>query len=85
MIEATITDAERIILPDSVRDALDLKTGDRLRYFIIGGEVRVVKAGPITRLKGALKYDGPPVSIEEMNRATRKLSRLEGVTLLHTD
>ena len=69
MIEATITNAERIILPDSVRDALDVKKGDRLRYFIIGGEVRVVKVGPITRLKGALKYDGPPVSIEEMNQA----------------
>lgn len=68
MIESTITDAEQVTLPDSVREALDVKTGDRLRYYIIEGEVRVVKAGPISRLKGALKYDGPPVSIEEMNR-----------------
>ena len=67
MIESTITDAEQVTLPDSVREALDVKTGDRLRYYIIEGEVRVVKAGPINRLKGALKYDGPPVSIEEMN------------------
>ena len=67
MIESTITDAEQVTLPDSVREALDVKTGDRLRYYIIEGEVRVVKAGPISRLKGALKYDGPPVSIEEMN------------------
>lgn len=68
MIESTITDAEHVTLPDSVREALDVKTGDRLRYYIIEGEVRVVKAGHISRLKGALKYDGPPVSIEEMNR-----------------
>lgn len=68
MIESTITDAEQVTLPDPVREALDVKTGDRLRYYIIEGEVRVVKAGPISRLKGALKYDGPPVSIEEMNR-----------------
>ncbi len=68
MIESTITDAEQVTLPDSVREALDVKTGDRLRYYIIEGEVRVVRAGPISRLKGALKYDGPPVSIEEMNR-----------------
>jgi len=68
MIESTITDAEQVTLPDSVREALDIRTGDRLRYYIIEGEVRVVKAGPISRLKGALKYDGPPVSIEEMNR-----------------
>ncbi len=68
MIESTITDAEQVTLPDSVREALDVKTGDRLRYYIIEGEVRVVKAGPISRLKGALKYEGPPVSIEEMKR-----------------
>ena len=69
MIETTITDAERVTLPGPVREALDVKTGDKLRYYIIEGEVRVVKPGPIGRLKGALKYDGPPVSIEEMNQA----------------
>ena len=69
MIESTITDAERVTLPESVREALNLRTGDRIRYYIIEGEVRVVKPGHISRLKGALKYDGPPVSIEEMNQA----------------
>lgn len=73
MIESTVTDAEQVTLPESVREALDVKTGDRLRYYIIEGEVRVVKAGPISRLKGALKYDGPPVSIEEMNRLTNSI------------
>lgn len=73
MIESTITDAEQVTLPDSVREALDVKTGYRLRYYIIEGEVRVVKAGPISRLKDALKYDGPPVSIEEMNRLTNSI------------
>lgn len=53
----------------AVRDALGLKPGDRIRYFIHDGDVRILPVRPIGRLFGILKCDGPPVSIEEMNDA----------------
>ena len=51
-----------------MRDALDLKPGDKVRYFICDGEVRIRPLVPIERLFGILKYDGPPVSLEDIRR-----------------
>lgn len=66
--ESTITSRGQTTLPKEVRDALDLKAGDRVRYFIYDGEVRIAPVLPIERLFGILKYDGPPVSLEDMDR-----------------
>ena len=66
--ESTITSRGQTTLPKEVREALDLKAGDRVRYFIYGGEVRVAPVQPIERLFGILEYDGPPVSLEDMDR-----------------
>ncbi len=51
-----------------MRDALDLKPGDKVRYFICDGEVRIRPLVPIERLFGILKHDGPPVSLEDIRR-----------------
>ena len=67
--ESTITSRGQTTLPKEVRDALDLKAGDRVRYFIYDGEVRIAPVLPISRLFGVLKYDGPPATLEEMDRA----------------
>ena len=40
-----------------------------MRYVIQDGEVRILKVGPVDRLFGMLQYDGPPVTLEEMDRA----------------
>lgn len=40
-----------------------------MRYVIAGGVVRIMAARPIKRLYGALEYDGPPVTPEDMERA----------------
>ena len=48
---------------------MSLNAGDRVRYFVHDGEVRIRKVLPISRLYGALPYDGPPVSVEEMQQA----------------
>ena len=56
-------------MPKMVRDALALQPGDRIRYVIQDGEVRIRPVRPINRLFGVLKYDGPPVTLEEMEQA----------------
>ncbi len=66
--ESTITSRGQTTLPKEVRDALDLKPGDKVRYFIHHGEVRVAAVKPISRLFGILEYDGPPVSLKDMER-----------------
>ena len=40
-----------------------------MRYAMAGGKVRIMAARPIERLYGALEYDGPPVTLEDMERA----------------
>ena len=67
--ESTITTRGQTTLPKEVREALDLKAGDKVRYFIYDGEVRIAPVRPIGRLFGILKYDGPPATLEDMDRA----------------
>ncbi len=69
MIESGITAKGQTTLPRAVREALSVKPGDRVRYVIQDGQVRILKAGPVDRLFGMLQHDGPPVSIEEMEQA----------------
>lgn len=66
--ESTITSRGQTTLPKQVRDALELEPGDKVRYFIFDGEVRIAPVRPIERLFGILKYDGPPVSLEDIDR-----------------
>ena len=40
MVESTITSKGQTTLPKPVREALGVKPGDRVRYLIIGDEVR---------------------------------------------
>lgn len=69
MIESVITSKGRTTLPRAVREALSVAPGDRVRYIIAGDEVRIMAARPIERLYGALAYDGPPATLEDMERA----------------
>ena len=69
MIESAITSKGQTTLPKAVREALAVRPGDRVRYIVHRDEVRIRKVKPIGRLFGALKYDGPPVSLQDMERA----------------
>lgn len=69
MIESTIAAKGQTTLPEAVLEALSLEEGDRLRYFVHDGQVRIRKVEHISRLYGIAKYDGPPVSLEEMQEA----------------
>ena len=68
-IESRVTEQGQTTLPKPVLEALGLKAGDRVRYFIADSEVRIVSVFSINRLFGALPYDGPPISVEKMEQA----------------
>ena len=69
MLKSTITSKGQTTLPKPVREALGVRPGDRVRYIILGDEVRIIPMRPIARLFGMLKYEGPPKTLEDMERA----------------
>ncbi len=69
VIQSRITSKGQITLPVAVRRALALEPGDHIRFFISDGEVRIRATESIKSLYGAVKYDGPPVTPEEMDDA----------------
>jgi len=69
MLESSVTKKGQTTLPKPVRDTLRVKAGDRVRYIVLDGEVRILPVRPIRRLFGVLKHDGPPVTLDDMERA----------------
>ena len=69
MIESVIGSKGQTALPKAVREALSVVPGDRVRCVTAGDEVRIMAVRPFERLYGALEYDGPPATLEDMERA----------------
>ena len=69
MIESSIARNGQTTLPKVVRETLGLKAGDRVRYIISDAEVRILPVRPMARLFGALRYDGPTISVDEMEQS----------------
>lgn len=72
MATATMTSKGQITVPAEVRAKYRLQTGTRVDFVEnAAGELilRPRKTGDIRDLKGIVKYDGPPLSIEDMDRA----------------
>lgn len=70
MQESTVTVKGQTTLPRDVRRALGLESGDRVRYVILDGEVRLLKVRPVSDLAGMLHRPGlKPVSLDEMDNA----------------
>lgn len=71
MSESTITVKGQTTLPKTVRQALDLGPGDRLRYIILDdGQVRLMRTRAVAGLAGLLRREGQAtVSLDEMDRA----------------
>ena len=69
MFESSITAKGQTTLPKAVRDSLAVKAGDKVRYIIVDEGVLMMPVRPTSRLFRSLKYDGPAVSLEDMDRA----------------
>jgi AbrB family looped-hinge helix DNA binding protein len=69
MIESSITKKGQTTLPKPVRETLGVQAGDRVRYVISNGEVRILAVRPISRLFGMLQHNSPAVTLEEMEQA----------------
>lgn len=70
MKESTVTIKGQTTLPKDVRAALGLASGDRVRYVILEGEVRILKARPVKELQGLLARPGrEAVSLDAMEEA----------------
>jgi len=70
MHESTMTAKGQTTLPKDVRKALGLQPGDKLRYLLLDGEIRLLRARPVLDLEGALKRPGQrTVTLEEMEEA----------------
>ena len=69
MPESRITTKGQTTLPKAVREALGVQPGDRVRYIVLDGEVCIRAVRPVQRLFGVLACDGPPVTLDDMQRA----------------
>lgn len=68
---ATMTSKGQITIPKEVRDELGLESGTKLDFVRVGPrDYRLRrKNGSVEELFGVLKYDGPPMTIDEVNDA----------------
>ncbi len=69
----------QVVVPKAVRDALNLKPGARLVVETRNGGVflREEQAKPfppktLEEVFGSVKYDGPPLTLEDMDRAIQQ-------------
>jgi len=78
MIESALTAKGQTTLPRRVREELGLQPGDRIRYILADGEVRLLKARSVMELEGLLARPGQPtVTLDEMERGIKR-GALEG-------
>ena len=70
MAIATMTSKGQVTIPAEVRAKFRLRPGTKVDFVEnqAGELVLRPKTGDIRDLRGILKYDGPPISIEDMNR-----------------
>ncbi len=71
MPTATVTSKGQITIPAQVRKALGLKPGIQIDFYeTADGEYAFrPKTGSIMEMRGCLAYDGPPITIEDMDQA----------------
>jgi len=71
MATATVTSKGQVTIPAAIRKKLRLHPGSKIDFIEnkAGETVIRAKTGDIRKLYGFLEYDGPPLSIEDMNEA----------------
>ena len=75
-MESTITAKGQTTIPKAVREHLKLKPGQRVKYFIHpDGTVVLLPTLPVSALRGLLRWNGPPTTLEEMDDAIAAAAR----------
>jgi AbrB family looped-hinge helix DNA binding protein len=68
-MEATLSSKGQATIPKAVREHLEIKPGDRFKFFFHPDGVIILPKIPTPRLKGILPKPAKPVTLEEMDRA----------------
>jgi antitoxin PrlF len=69
-MESTLSSKNQVTIPKLVREYLNLKPGDRFKYFLQpDGTVAILPKIAISRLKGSVPKLNRPITVEEMNIA----------------
>ena len=69
-MESAITSKGQTTIPKAVREHLGLKPGDRVKFFFHpDGHVVLLPTLPASALRGIVHYEGPPITVEEMDNA----------------
>jgi antitoxin PrlF len=69
-VEATLSSKNQVTIPKSVREYLNLKPGDRFKFFLQpDGRVAILPKIPTAKLRGSVPKLNRAVSVGEMNIA----------------
>jgi antitoxin PrlF len=71
-MEATLSSKGQATIPKAVRDRLQIKSGDRFKFFFHPDGVIILPRISTARLKGMIPKPAQSVSLEEMDRAIAK-------------
>ena len=68
-MEATLSSQGQATIPKAVRERLQIKPGDRVKFFVHPDGVILLPKIPTARLKGMIPKPAQPMSLEGMDRA----------------
>ena len=68
-MEAKLSSKGQATIPKPVRDRLQIKPGDRFKFFFHPDGVIILPKIPTVRLKGIIPKPAKPIFLEEIDRA----------------
>lgn len=68
-MEATLSSKGQATIPKAVRERLQIKPGDRFKFFFHPDGVIILPRIPTRRLKGSVPSPARPISIEDIDKA----------------
>jgi AbrB family looped-hinge helix DNA binding protein len=68
-MEATLSSKGQATIPKAVRERLQIKSGDRFKFFFHPDGVIILPKIPTARLKGMIPKPAQSISLEEIDRA----------------
>jgi len=71
-MEATLSSKGQATIPKAVRDRLQIKAGDRFKFFFHPDGVIILPKIPTARLKGIIPKPAQSVSLNEIDQAIAK-------------